>query len=579
MTATTTVTECTSADSNGTPDNHPGDNGLDLAYSMPLPLPQMDDPIILRGPDQPILTRIAMRMVETSTPCYEQMEVWKCMKIPRTLVPAEHENAWDAWARVSHDPDVVEQLWREFFGPHIPVMNAYDLRAIIANTYDRLLKQWPEDLHPPSVTDCYDPVRGRYLRKNRKGQWNSYNLEQYRRRLFRQGRQVEKGPGGAPSQVESDIDAVTERQATITEGMSGFQSGLHQVEDRLYLARYGYKMIEPNGKILPLKTLRWLQEMLGNDGMNRVIDWLHHAVTELLAGRRGQSRILALAGTSNCGKSLLIREFFRLLLGGRAADAAPWLLGTTDFASELGGAELLYVDDALGDGRLATRLGVASKQKQIVTAGSKPQPMHAKGKDRYYHPVWWRHAVALNDTPEALAMLPPLDDGYSDKLILLRANDTVLSAGGDGATAYIEAMLDELPGFMAYILDHGCKGPSDGRGPLAWQDPELAGRLREAAPEYSLAGMIAEALERGDTYGTFKKPMIDPTLRELDRALRDTCGDRYSKLCVTDRATRKYLTRLEREGAVKSRSLDGRTRWSLDQINAWLESHQTCTEA
>jgi hypothetical protein len=253
--------------------------------------------------------------------------------------------------------------------------------------------------------------------------------------------------------------------------------------------------------------------------------------------------------------------------------------GTTDFASELGGAELLYVDDALGDGRLTTRLGVASKQKQIVTAGSKPQPLHAKGKDRYYHKVWWRHAVALNDTPDALAMLPPLDEGYRDKLILLRANDTVLSKGGDAAMEHIEAMLSELPGFMAYVLARGCQGLVDGRGPLAWQDPELTLRLLEAAPEYALAGMILEALEYGDHSSGGKGPLINPTLSELDRALRGACGDRYSKLCMTDRVTRKYLGRLQSDGAVKSHKSGGYTRWNLEKIPLWMASHEISVES
>lgn len=555
-----------------------GSLNFENTYCAPLPMPKAGDPILALGPDNPSETIAIMKWLETVEPNSAQKEVWPKMRPLRTLIPIEHEFLWDTWSRESRDPEKVQQIWQAIFGPNIPVMTPYELRAVIKNAHDRLIHDWYGDPPIPSMTDIFDQIRGRYWRRGRSGQWNSYNKDQYYKRLFRLGRRAEKGPGGAPSEIDSDIEAVTERQATITEGMSGFQAGVHEIDGRLFLARFGYKMIQPDATILPLKTMVWMQQLLGHDGMHRVLDWLHHAVTALLEGRRGQSRILAIAGPPNCGKSFLIREIIRLLLGGRAADAAPWLLGTTDFASELGGAELLYVDDALGDGRLTTRLGVASMQKQIVTAGSKPQPMHAKGKDRYYHPVWWRHAVALNDSPEALSMLPPLDEGYCDKLILLRANDTVLSAGGDGATEYIAAILAELPGLMAYVLSHGCTGPSDGRGPLAWHDPELSGRLREAAPEYSLAGMILEALERGDTFGAIKMPMINPTLRELDGALRGACGDRYSKLCLTDRVTRKYLGRLAQEGAIASRMLDGRARWCLDKLPAWMESHHTSPE-
>lgn len=545
------------------------------SISSPI-LPPVGSPIWDLGPDVPIKARQILRLVESIPPRdQEQKKILAALAVPRTVQPLDQDNVWEDWHQRSRDPAQVTAMWKFIFGQDIPTLTTYQMRALIKDVSSRLIFTWDEEKRPPCVTDCYDPMRGRYWRVGSDGQWKSYTSSQYSKRLFRIGRRNEKGPGGTPTEIQSDIEAVTERQAVITEGMSGYQPGLHQIDDRLYLARYGYKMIEPDDSITPVKTLEWLTELLGADGMHRLLDWLYHAILALRDGCRGQSRILAVAGPSASGKSFLIREIIRLLLGGRAADAAPWLLGTTEFASELGGAELLYVDDALGDNRLTTRLCVAAKQKQIVTAGSKPQPMHAKGKDRYYHPVWWRHVVSLNDTPEALAMLPPLDEGYGDKLILLRAKDTMLSTGDDSAAEYIEAILNELPGFMAYILDHGCIGASDGRGPLAWHDPEMSAKLRESAPEYSLAGMLLEALEHGDTSGGIKLPIIEPTLGELDVALRRACGERYSKLCMTDRVTRKYLGRLESEGAISSRPLNGRTRWCLEKLGSWIESQHS----
>ncbi|MEO5912687.1 MAG: hypothetical protein ABIS50_00525 [Luteolibacter sp.] len=550
----------------------------DLINSPALPL--LGDPIYDLGPDSVLQARQNLRVVESIPPAdEEQRRAFKSMVTPRTLQPLDHEDAWDDWHTRSRDPHFIQDLWQSFFGDDIPIMSIYEMRALIRDVNSRLSLTWPERIDPPCMSDCYDPVQGRYWRQGRNGHWNSYTTRQYANRLFRLGRRSIQGPGESRTEIQSDVEAVTENQAMITRGMSGFQSGIHDVEGRLHLARYGYKMIEPDDTIHPIKTLDWLTELLGDDGIRRLLDWLHHAISALLEGRRGQSRILIIAGPPSCGKSFLIREIIRLLLGGRAADAAPWLLGTTDFASELGGAELLYVDDALGDGRLATRLGVAAKQKQIVTAGSKPQPMHAKGKDRYSHPVWWRHAGALNDTPEALSMLPPIDEGYGDKLILLRASDTVLSAGGDGVAIHIDAILAELPGFMAFVLKNGGDGPCDGRGPLAWHDPELAWKLREAAPEYSLAGMILEAIDGGDTYGGLKKPLIEPTLSDLDRALRNACGERYSRLCPTDRVTRKYLGRLAVDEAVSSRMLNGRARWNLEKLSSWIENqNSTCRQ-
>ncbi len=546
---------------------------------IPFPtLPLPGDPIYDVGPDSRVDTRRNFMMIDSLSPGDpEDRRIFQNSRVPRTILPFDHDDAWDEWRNLARDPESVEQLWRQVFGENVPPMTAYELRAIIKNVNRRLMHTWTEDTAPPCVTDCYEQARGRFWRRGRTGQWNSYTEKQYSRLLLRLGRLTVGGPGGAPSELQSDIEAVTEKQAIITEGISGLLSGIHQMQDRLFLAKYGFMLIVPDPSIEPNKTLEWLEQLLGKEGLARALDWLYYGVTNLQAGIRGQSRILAIAGPPECGKSYFIREIARQLLGGRAADAAPWLLGNTEFASELGGAELLYVDDALGDGRLASRLRTAARLKELVTAGSKSQPMHAKGKDRYYHPVWWRVAVALNDAPEALSMLPPLDEGFGDKVILLRARDTVLSKRGDRASVYIKEMENELPGLMAYLLDRGLQGSVDGRGPVAWQDPVLAGKLRETAPEYSLAGMVVEMIERRGGSG-IALPIIEPTLTEIVRGLREACGERYTRLCPTDRSTRTYLGRLQADGAVSSRVIDGRTRWSLEHLDKWLQSQTADSE-
>jgi len=477
-----------------------------------------------------------------------------------TLLQATGSNQAIAMQAMRHsDPRLTAVTYTD--ETQLPVAEAISrLPSVVAS---------PDDSHI-RTQELGAEVRGRYWAKGAKGRWNSYTAKQYYSRLNRLGRWSFRGPGGAPSEIESDIEAVTERQAIVTEGISGFRSGIHEFDDRLFLAKFGYKMIEPDPSTKPIKTIDFFEQLLGVDAMERFLDWLCFGVMKLKDGERGQSRVLVVAGPAGGGKSLIVREFARQMLGGRSADAAPWLLGTTEFASELGAAELLYVDDALGDSSLKTRLRAAARIKEIVTAGNKLQPIHAKGKDRYYQPVWWRLAIALNDTPEALSMLPPLDEGFADKVILLRAQETVLSKRGDRAARHIEEMLSELPGLMAYVLDRGIQGQGDGRGPLAWQDPVLAGKLRETAPEYALAGMIIEAIERRGGAG-IALPIINPPLAELACALRDACGERYTRLCQTDRRMLTYLQRLEQDGAVASFMANGKKRWRLENLDQWLQ--------
>jgi len=65
------------------------------------------------------------------------------------------------------------------------------------------------------------------------------------------------------------------------------------------------------------------------------------------------------------------------------------------------------------------RLGVAIKGMTVSTSLVSCQRKHRHPVNL---PAWWRVTITLNDEPEALLVLPPLDEHIADKIILLRAS-------------------------------------------------------------------------------------------------------------------------------------------------------------
>ena len=70
-------------------------------------------------------------------------------------------------------------------------------------------------------------------------------------------------------------------------------------------------------------------------------------------------------------------------------------------------------------------------------------------------PGWWRVSITLNDDPEAMMVLPPLDQHIADKIILLRASvfewpmpmETTAHRTGFHAT-----IVREIPAYLHWLM-------------------------------------------------------------------------------------------------------------------------------
>ena len=370
-------------------------------------------------------------------------------------------------------------------------------------------------------------------------------------------------------QIDKICQSVILRQVTVVKGLSGLDQGYHDMGPGAgeYLALTGPVFPEESEGEAPnmMAYLMELTNVESDDGeqLSRLLDWMADAYTRRKAVNRGQHRALLIAGPASSGKGLL-KDIIATLLGGRhrATNASKYLLGKTEFNGEWMKADLLYLDDAVGDGKMATKIQTADAIKGVV-AGGAVQHIHGKNKEGVDMPVWWRLIVCLNDTEEVLATLPPLIRGFDDKWVMIQAHQTLLSDDGD-QTAVVNRIMDEIP-VLARMLFVRPKPEDrfDGRGPKSWIAPSLRDKLLASSPETELLDILIRARD-GGVYDNHCNPIkLGESSRDnLHNLLVTNVGSTYINLCRTGRALGNYLRRLEEHGWISSRLKDGYTIWS-----------------
>jgi hypothetical protein len=117
-------------------------------------------------------------------------------------------------------------------------------------------------------------------------------------------------------------------------------------------------------------------------------------------------------------------------------------------------------------------------------------------------PVFWRATVSVNDEPEYLLTLPPLDESIQDKVFLFRCHRfqfPMPMATDDQKNVFWTALLAELPAFLHFLLFELETPPdiADERyGVRSFLHPTLVEALGDLAPEQRLMELIDLGLFR-----------------------------------------------------------------------------------
>lgn len=412
-----------------------------------------------------------------------------------------------------------------------------------------------------SIKAYYDIPRKEYLIRT-SSCWIHQTESQFKRRLRQAGISSKPMDGSLTSPADEEILRLQDHHAIDYAGpLAGHREGIYVQNGHRILVTRGPELVEPvpgDFSVLRDTFEAVLLDPVYPDQLNVFYGWLRVGTESLLSGNHMPGQALAIAGPVGCGKSLL-QNLLTVMFGGRCAKPYAFMSGRTEFNAELFRAEHLIVEDEAPSTDYRARRSFGSFIKQLTV--NVDQRLHAKGRDAMMLRPFWRVTISLNDEPEDLHVLPPIDASLADKLIILRAfkrNLPMPTGTGDEKARFWSALCAQIPAFMHWLLnDYSIPDSlvSDRFGVTHFHHPDLIGKLHSTSNE-------AEFLSLLD--GCIRLPFMD-TASALEAQLRQSAGRQVDKLLCFSGAVGTYLSRLANQPnprVIKRRNSDA-NRWEI----------------
>ncbi len=250
------------------------------------------------------------------------------------------------------------------------------------------------------------------------------------------------------------LDVQRSRWLAYAAPLAGYDRGFYEFNSEPVLVTKSPRLIVPAAGEWPI-----LEKLLENMFVDGTIDqrpyvlgWLKVAIEALRVQSIRPGQALGLAGEAGSGKSLF-QDLITEMLGGRSAKPFRYMSGATSFNSELFHAEHLMIEDEVSSFYTAKRVEFGTRIKEITVNLS--HSCHAKQKTAVQLKPFWRLSISLNDEPEHLQILPPIDDSIADKLMLLKVYNRPMpmpTRTPDERAAFRRTLSSELPAFVDWLL-------------------------------------------------------------------------------------------------------------------------------
>ena len=271
------------------------------------------------------------------------------------------------------------------------------------------------------------------------------------------------------------------------------------------------------------------------------ISWLSTRYQAVRSHQHIPAPMLVVAGEVNSGKSLLA-WIVAQMLGGRTANPHAAWGGGIMWNDNLVGAELLLVDDCVGSTDIRARRNFGAAFKEAMY----PHIIEMRKRNVSAiscRPVW-SVMVCCNDTPEAMQIIPPIDNDLSDKIIILHCAPVIMpidTSTSDGRKQLQDDLRAEMPYFANELINWQIPDDlKDSRsGIKAWRDPELSESLDVHSPANRLMDLMINS-NWMDLPREFSALEIESRLLSIDSPVRDqarqlftwsgACGSALSKL-------------------------------------------------
>lgn len=395
---------------------------------------------------------------------------------------------------------------------------------------------------PGSIVVYYDRSKGAFYTKGKDNTYQRTERDLLSLELRCRGFHRKAANDYELSPLEMEMLRISKHQGVDYAGeIGGYKTGLHEVfGSKLLVTRGPCPVVPVEGKFPNIAD--YIDSLLG-DQKQYFFGWAKWALVSLRKGAPwppGQA--FAIAGPVGCGKSML-QSLITPMLGNRTSKPYKYLIGKTDFNGDIFAAEHGIVGDEVPMLDIRSRRNFGSALKNLIV--NKEQAVRGMYKEAVTLTPFVRLSISLNDDPESLLCLPPLDSDVKDKLIIVHARKVDFpwpSKEFPDSRAFFAKLLEELPAFVHWLLRWTVPASiRDQRyGVKSYHNPDLVGSVDALAPEYRLWEMIVHRLGADsvpvDFVGTSLE--IERKLKEDDRtgevkgllAWSTACGQYLAKL-------------------------------------------------
>lgn len=424
----------------------------------------------------------------------------------------------------------------------------------------------PDEIEKLTVDAYYEPGRKSYWVLNDKHQWISVDKEAVRLRLAEKGLSTRRD-GNLICPADKELLLIqNQRSVNFVGAVAGYNRGLYEMSGYRVLVTSGPNPLHPSpGDWSLIRTI--IENLLViPEQITRFYGWLKIADDSLRSGNIIFGQCMVLAGPKGSGKSLL-QAIITEILGGRSAKPHRHMMGNTQFNKELFGAEHLMIEDEAAsiDTRVRRAFGAAIK---LITA-TREHSCHGKNKDAQMLYPFWRLSISVNDEPENLSILPPIDDSLEDKIIVFRCSKSPMPMPTNTpaeSAAFFDAIKGQIAAFVHWLRNDFII-PTDmvaeRYGISAYINPALLHIIDGLAPQTRLLTIINQSLLNNG------KREITETAEELHRLLLDGKYSHESKQLLNfPTAMGTYLGRLAKshpKSVIKDKRKNDQQYWTVQR--------------
>ena len=415
----------------------------------------------------------------------------------------------------------------------------------------------------------FDAGRNCYWIRDDRGSWISLNETQFTRMLRLRGVSPKKLENAHVSPLDIRLIEIQQKFDVHYAGsLAGYSTGVYEIGERLVLVIDSPRIIEPHPGEWPILNaiITGLLHDPQVDQRQYLYGWLKIGYETLRARERRPGQAMVVAGVHDCGKSLL-QNLITLILGGRSARPHQFMSGLTPFNSDLFEAEHLMVEDEEASIDIRARRNFGSHLKNITV--NEWQRCHPKHRVPISLCPFWRLSITVNDEPENLMVLPPIDNSIEDKLIILRASTFPMpmpTASLVQRRAFWQRLVNELPTFLDFLLRWEIPSNlvSERFGITHFHHPDILQAINNLAPEYRLLRLIDDELFQPDDEDPW-----EGSAEQLERRLcaeESTCRNEARKLFTFNTACGVYLARLHKRYPARFKPIHTRegNRWTIN---------------